>query len=518
MRLGNYDIERPLGSGGMSDAFIARSSRGRLVVLKRPRNHDPEIAARMRDEGRIGAKLYHPNLVETIEVFEHEGLPVLVLGFVDGATIDDVRKKAPLLPAAVARIGCQIAEALGTIHGALGDDGTTLTAVHRDVSGRNIVCTKAGESVLIDLGIARFDELRAAHTATGMVLGTLRYMAPELVDGAQATPASDFYSLGCVLIEAATGQPVFTGAPSEIAGAILTRGPLAGPYVERIDVRLLAALKVMCAMKPAERVQESHVLSRALREVEAKLGGGQSLLAERVELVSAVARQPVAVDLPQNFSIAAAPGMGAAAPAALPPASGTEAFLREDALVPLVPLVMRAAPDDVTAHDQARPPTFQPLAMPVLARPLDMHAPRVDVDRARPDRGAPLELAVEPRRKVQTLEPVNDHYPKLKRTGAFTNTAMKIGIAVVVIGALAGAWQWREHGLVNEAKAIADAEQRAKEKLLEKAMKDTADAPNCDQPGYVYVYEDKSGASVIVDRLDKVPKQYRATARCAVPH
>src|SRR4051812_12940098 len=102
----------------MSDALLARSPAGRIVVLKKPRSSDPELCARMRDEGRLGGRVYHPNLVETLDIFDDAGVPVLALGFVDGPTLDDVRKSAPLLPAAVARIGCQIAEALGAIHDA----------------------------------------------------------------------------------------------------------------------------------------------------------------------------------------------------------------------------------------------------------------------------------------------------------------------------------------------------------------------------------------------------------------
>jgi hypothetical protein len=139
--IGSYTVERSLGVGGMSEAILARSPSGRLVVLKKPRGFDPELSARLRDEGRLGSRIFHKYLVETLDCFEHQGTPVLVLGYVEGPTLDELRKRAPLAPVSIARVGCQVAEALGAIHDALGDDGGPLGAIHRDVSARNIVVT-----------------------------------------------------------------------------------------------------------------------------------------------------------------------------------------------------------------------------------------------------------------------------------------------------------------------------------------------------------------------------------------
>ncbi|MCC7072151.1 MAG: serine/threonine protein kinase [Deltaproteobacteria bacterium] len=485
MQLGRYEVQRPLGSGGMSEALLARAPSGRLVVLKRPRNYDPELTARLRDEGRLGAKLYHPNLVETLESFEHEGLPVLALGFAEGPTIDALRKQRPLPPAAVARIGCQIAEALGCIHGAIGDDGRPLAAVHRDVSPRNIIVTPTGDSVLIDLGIARFDELRGAQTETGMVLGTLRYMAPELIDGERASPASDFYSLGCVLIEAATGETCFSGPPSEVAAAIVAKGPLAGAAASGIEQRLKDLLARMCARDPKARFIEAHELSRALRELEGALGGGQAVLARCV--ADAAASAAVAADNPF------------AAAASVPKAvTGISAPMAASDTVPLPP----APPPPVNLT-----PPYQRSNAPSAFGP--------------PPLGAAIELAVEPRVSrphvpAATYDAPVDHRPTFRKESTVVATALK---SLAVLALLIGAWAWWRYREDEDTRRRAQAiEQRlqAEARTLQEALKETAQP--CERRGDAYwVYTDDKGTDVVVESVQQVPKRLRAAARCVMP-
>lgn len=491
MQVGRFEVVRSLGSGGMSEALLARAASGRAVVLKRPRQRDADLMARLRDEGRLGAKLFHPNLVETIEAFEHEGLPVLALGFVEGPTIDALRKVRALPPASVARVGCQIAEALGCIHGALGDDGRPLSAVHRDVSPRNIIITPAGDAVLIDLGIARFDELRGAHTETGMVLGTLRYMAPELIDGERASPASDFYSLGCVLIEAATGENCFTGPPSEVAAAIVAKGPLAGAAASRIEHRLKGVLTRMCARDPRQRFREAHEVSRTLRELEAVLGGGQAPLARCV----ADAAQAEAAAAENPFAAAAAvpkavtgisPTLQAGAPAA---ASDT---------VPLPP-----APPPLLVLTPPRAP---------LPGPSAFAPPRVD--------GA-LELAIEPRAGRPHLPPQDyggpdQHRPTYLKESTLLATSLKVLAAIAVVAVAFGWWRYQtDQESRTKAQQVESELVRQAERLRE-VMKDTAEP--CERRGDAYwVYTDDKGTDVVVQSVQQVPKRLRVKARCVMP-
>jgi serine/threonine protein kinase len=544
VKIGNYEVIRPVGSGGMSDALLARSPSGRIVVLKKPKSYDPEIVARMRDEGRLGAKLYHESLVETLDMFDHEGLPVLALGYVEGVTVDELRKKAALLPAGVARIGCQIAEALGAIHEALGDDGRPLGAVHRDVSARNILVTPQGNAVLIDLGIARTDEARVARTETGMVLGTLRYMAPELIDGQGASRSSDFYSLGCVMIEAATGRSVFEGPPSEIAGQIVTKGALGTQNVAaNLDPRLRPLLGGMLAMKAEQRFQESHQLSRALRDLEASLGGGQAALGERAQLALSAGQSPIAVDLPQPSNanvVIGAPSVGKTEPfhggeSRFGLTAAVAAGTMPSPMVPGAPSPgSRPAPPTETGlsaiETRPEPMTMGPATslpanlvsqpLPTLVKPTPRPAaasafapPRVS--------SAPLELAVEPRRKTTSIDApgdARDWYPKRKKDyGAVGDVAKKIVIGVVLVVGAFLAWRWYDAQQADEAAALAEKKAAEEARLLRQAMTDTATGPQCDQPGAVWVYTDKKGHDVIVDSLGKIPAQDRPRARCAVP-
>lgn len=538
MQVGRFEVIRQLGGGGMSEALLARAASGRMVVLKRPRQADAELMARLRDEGRLGAKLFHANLVETLEAFEHEGLPVVALGFVDGPTVDELRKARPLPPAAVARLGCQIAEALGCIHGALGDDGRPLRAVHRDVSPRNIIVAPSGDAVLIDLGIARFDELRGARTETGMVLGTLRYMAPELIDGAAASPASDFYSLGCVLVEAATGLNCFSGPPSEVAVAIVTKGPLALPAASTIEPRLKALLARMCARDSKQRFQEAHELSRALRELEGALGGGQEALAARVteraqalegaggpfteaaagapRAVTGVNPEPTmsgAATLPMPMVAEASATTGGAAP------EGASAGTLQLSMLSsgVAPIGARAPAAAVSAAVPAAPASLPaslpaPPRAPARAAAPSFAPPRVD---------ASLELAVEPR-SARTQAPAADysqaptHRPSYQQDSKILGTALKL---IAVLALLAGAFGYWRYSTDEEARQKAEGVKRRLERdavLLQDAMKDTAE-PCESRSDAFWVYPDGKGTDVVVDSATKVPKPLRAKARCVLP-
>lgn len=503
--IGNYTVERPLGQGGMSEAILARSPTGRLVVLKKPRGFDAELAARLRDEGRLGSRIYHKHLVETLDCFEHQGAPVLVLGYVEGPTVDELRKRSPLSPVSIARIGCQVAEALGAIHDALGDDGGPLGAIHRDVSARNIVVTPNGDAVLIDLGIARFDEARAARTETGMVIGTLRYMAPEIVDGERATRAADFYSLACVLIESFTGQPVFQGPPSAVTAQIVGPGPLPPAIADAMPPALRAVVARMVAKRPAERLAIAHDVSRELRGVEEALGGpaGQRELAMR-----AAHHQPdPPVVTTGNLSIGDA-GVSQTKTEQSNPAPQNPfgpAGLTQPTPTFAQPMLTQPPPA-VRPDLQLRQPVFDKPSAP---------APNFLPPRRQE---APLELAVEPRRAapVETMKDPRDWYPKQKRDWSWlTGGASKLLGLVLLVGAALLAWRWYDGEQRAADRRALEAKVAEETKLLTKALEDTPQS--CNGEGAYWMYKDRKGRPVIVDAMGKIPKEYRAEARCVDP-
>ncbi len=219
-QIGEYTVVEALRQGGMARTVLARAPDQSLVVIKIPLQDDAGLFARLRDEHRVGSRVRHPHLVRTLGLIDCQGRPALVLNHIKGVPLNDLRFAGPIPEAGVATIGAQIASALAALHGAVDDDGRPLGIVHRDVSSGNILVSASGSACLIDLGIARWDELRSAHTETGALIGTVRYFAPEILEAGNASPASDVWALACCLAELFLDRAVFSGRTQEVLVAI----------------------------------------------------------------------------------------------------------------------------------------------------------------------------------------------------------------------------------------------------------------------------------------------------------
>jgi len=258
-RLGPYEIVSSLGAGGMGEVYRARDTRlDRTVAIKvLPTEFagDAELRARFEREARAIAALDHPHICAVYDVGQHDGVHFLVMQHLEGETLEARLAKVPTgLPLAQAlKIGIEVADALDKTHRA----GIT----HRDLKPANIMLTKSGAK-LLDFGLAK---LRPATpismsgmtrlatttpgTASGTILGTVHYMAPEQVEGRDADARSDIWALGAVMYEMATGTRPFEGtSPASIIGAILkdtppplsTRQPLAPAALGHVVERCLA--------------------------------------------------------------------------------------------------------------------------------------------------------------------------------------------------------------------------------------------------------------------------------------
>ena len=292
MRIGRYEVIGELGRGGMGSVSLARCQAGELVVLKRPLEDDPDLCERLRDEARVGLRLSHPNVVETLDLFEHEGRPVLVVSYVSGASMYDLRQKGRLAIGAICRVGRQIADALDALHHATDEHGRSLEMLHRDVTPGNIMLGHDGNARLIDLGIARSSENRAERTRTGFMRGTLRYLAPELFDNKDYTPASDLWSLGLVLLEAALGRQMFRGTDAEIVGKIISGKALELQPEEELDPRFHRAVSALLKQKPEQRPKRARDAAAVFAMLEKEYGETE------VEAVDAVLR---AVGPPRSY-------------------------------------------------------------------------------------------------------------------------------------------------------------------------------------------------------------------------
>ena len=189
---GRYTFERRLGTGGMAAVWLARDDRlGRRVAIKALSDTlagDEAYVRRFRREARVAAGLSHPNLVRVFD-FGDDPRPYLVMEYVDGGTL------AEHLRAPERELDCDglvrgLLDALDHVHAA--------RIVHRDVKPGNVLIGTDGHPRLTDFGIAQPEDATQL-TSTGGVMGTLRYLAPEVLAGAPATAASDLYALGMLM-------------------------------------------------------------------------------------------------------------------------------------------------------------------------------------------------------------------------------------------------------------------------------------------------------------------------------
>ena len=198
---GRYRIERRLGGGGMAVVLAATDEElGRTVAVKvladNLAQHD-EIRRRFLREARIAGSLRHPNLIEVYDAGE-DARPYIVMEHVDGPSLADViRRRGPLSPDEAGRLAVQAADGLAHAH--------AHGIVHRDVKPANLLLGPDGTLKIADFGIAHAVE-GTRLTATGAVLGTAAYLAPEQASGGTVGPATDVYALGVVLYELLTGR------------------------------------------------------------------------------------------------------------------------------------------------------------------------------------------------------------------------------------------------------------------------------------------------------------------------
>ncbi|WP_326607576.1 serine/threonine protein kinase [Streptomyces sp. NBC_01799] len=203
---GRYRIVSRLGRGGMGEVWRGVDEvLGRPVAVKLLLNQraDEAAIARFDLEARTAAQLSHPHVVAVYDTGTDLERHYLVTEFLDGRSLaEELDARGPLLPARVAAIGGQVADALAAAHGQ--------GVVHRDVKPGNLLLAPDGTVKVGDFGIAHFtDESTAGLTLKGQIIGTSAYLAPERAVGQPAGPPADMYALGCVLYELLLGHPPF---------------------------------------------------------------------------------------------------------------------------------------------------------------------------------------------------------------------------------------------------------------------------------------------------------------------
>ncbi len=205
--LGRYHLRTQLGVGGMGEVWRAHDAnldREVAIKLLAPGTiADADTHARFRREALALSRLSHPGIATVFDFDAHEGTPFLVMELVTGGDLEARMALGPMPLAEVRTVGAAIADALHDAH--------THNIVHRDLKPGNIMLTPTGQPKILDFGIAMLLNDAGANklTRTGMILGSLPYMAPEQLTGDADSPLTDVYALGVLLFEMCTGRRPF---------------------------------------------------------------------------------------------------------------------------------------------------------------------------------------------------------------------------------------------------------------------------------------------------------------------
>jgi tetratricopeptide (TPR) repeat protein/tRNA A-37 threonylcarbamoyl transferase component Bud32 len=286
-----YEVLTLLGRGGMGVVYKARQKRlNRFVALKMLRggvHAGPELRARFHVEAEALASLQHPNIVQIYEVDEHAGCPYIAMEFVEGGTLHDLLDGRPAAPRAAAELVETLARAMHAAH--------LRGIVHRDLKPANILMRRSdgpdsasrggpvwGSGIEVarftpkvtDFGLAKHLAEGKGQTATGVIMGTPSYMAPEQARGRvrEIGPPTDVYSLGAILFEVLTGRPPFEGQSGvDTLNRVVTEEPPAPSRLRPKVPRDLETICLKCLEKdPARRYGSAEHLADDLRRY---LGG-----------------------------------------------------------------------------------------------------------------------------------------------------------------------------------------------------------------------------------------------------
>ena len=246
---GRYRLKSRIAIGGMGEVWAAQDEiilrDVAIKILKPEYLGDPNFIERFRTEAKHAAKVNHEGIADVYDYGEDGGNAYLVMELVPGDSLAKIlEREKSLEPKRVLDIVAQTARALEAAHEA--------GLVHRDIKPGNLLITPDGAVKITDFGIARVAD-QVSLTATGQVMGTVQYLAPEQATGKPASPQTDVYSLGIVAYEALTGKRPFTGETQmAIALAQINEPPPALP--ESIDEGIRTLVLDCLAKKPADRV------------------------------------------------------------------------------------------------------------------------------------------------------------------------------------------------------------------------------------------------------------------------
>jgi len=266
-RIAHYEIEERLGQGGMGEVFRARDlALGRTVAIKvLPASFSDDLKSRLLQEAEAARRLQHPGIATFFEAGEDHGTAFIAMEHVSGNTLRARLREGALPRAEALAVASGLLEALGHAHHA--------GIVHRDIKPENIMLAQDGAAKLLDFGLAVTslldDATRTKLTATGAIVGTPGYMAPEQLNGEAVDARTDLFAVGAVLYEMIAGRPAFAGGTmaAQIAATLFAEpAPLPGPdwgivaraLAKRPDERYAAASELL---RDLRRLDEGHAVA-----------------------------------------------------------------------------------------------------------------------------------------------------------------------------------------------------------------------------------------------------------------
>ena len=263
VEFGRYRLLSVIGEGGMGKVYKAHDTViGREVavkVLSTGLGEEPGYRERFRREAHTAARLSEPHIISIFDTGEIDGQLYLVMPIVKGIDVHDLlQRDGPMSPQRAVHVVEQLAAALAAAHAA--------GLVHRDIKPSNALVTGNDFVYLIDFGIAH-DGSATKLTSTGMLVGTLAYMAPERFTAGRADARSDVYALACVLHECLTGNQPFPGDSMEqqISGHLTQEPPRPSERRAGVPVGFDEVIARGMAKDPAQRYQSAHELATAAR-------------------------------------------------------------------------------------------------------------------------------------------------------------------------------------------------------------------------------------------------------------
>ncbi len=373
---GRYQLERPIGSGGMglvwqaTDELLGRTVAVKELVVERDDRFD-EARQRVMREARLAARMQHPHAVSVFDVVLHDDRPWLIMEFLPSRSLAEVlAERGRLPPGEVADIGSQVADGLSAAHAA--------GIVHRDIKPGNVLITPDGTVKITDFGVSRaVDEVQI--TSTGVIAGTPAFLAPEVARGQSPTAAADLFALGATLYAAVEGQPPFGQTDNalallhKVANGELTPPSVAGP----LTATLMGLLQVPADDRPTAAEARDRLRAVAERAQPAQASKGKPSEHEAREERLARFRRTSRRGRRNGPALAAALAMllalagGVATVFALgtasgsPPAQPAEPTNQAPAAAPPAPA--QPAPSPESAPTAAAPPTAEPQSPPAAA-------------------------------------------------------------------------------------------------------------------------------------------------------